>query len=140
MVGANKAEATPPGRPPGDGRCVSVADCGTEAGVDDYGAACSAVEGWRVTKADGSRGRIDTMLGNLILDYKYSDLETKRPAALRRALREVVSQLDGYRGSADTPEDAALAVHFGFRPSSDTIRRYVEDYLSERGISVIWGV
>ena len=92
-----------------------------------------------VTKADGSRGRIDTTLGSLILDYKYSDLETKRPAALRRTLREVVSQLEGYGGSPDTPEDSALAVHFGFRPSTEAITRYVEDYLGERGISVFWG-
>ena len=93
-----------------------------------------------VTEAEGKRGRIDLLLPDSILDYKFSDLETKRPAALRRALREVVSQLERYRGSPDTPEDAALAVHFGFRPSSESIRQYVEDYLSERGISVTWGV
>jgi hypothetical protein len=92
-----------------------------------------------VTKADGSRGRIDTLLGNLILEYKFSDLDAKRPAALRRALREVVSQLEGYRGSPDTPEAADLAVHFGSRPSDEAVRQYVEDYLGRRGISVLWG-
>jgi len=92
-----------------------------------------------VTEAEGKRGRIDLLLPDSILDYKFSDLETKRPAALRRALREVVSQLERYRGSPDTPQGAALAVHFGFRPSSDAIRQYVEDYLSQHSISVMWG-
>jgi hypothetical protein len=123
-----------------DGWCVGVADTGTEVGAGDDRGVYAAEEVGRLAKADGKRGRIDTLLGNLILDYKYSDLDAKRPAALRRALREVVSQLEGYRGSPDTPGDAALVVHFGFRPASDAMRRYVEEYLSERGISVIWGL
>lgn len=92
-----------------------------------------------VTKPDGSRGRIDTSLGTMILDYKFSDLDSKGGAALRAELRNVVSQLEGYRRSRDTPESPALAVYFGFRPSSTGLMQSVEGYLGKHNISVIWG-
>jgi len=118
---------------------VADVDSGSEVGVGFGGAAGFVVDVRWLTMVDGSSRRIDTVLGKSIVDHKFYAIDTRLRAALRRALLELVSQLEGYRGSPDTPQDAALAVHFGLRPSSDAIRQFVEDYLSERGISVFWG-
>lgn len=95
----------------------------------------------QVTKPDGSIGvgRIDTLLGRMIVDYKTHDLDHPSEAALMRELEKIAAQLHGYRASPDVPSDTSLSVLFEFPPSDPARRSLVESFFAKHAIDLIWG-
>jgi hypothetical protein len=95
----------------------------------------------RVEKSTGAvgRGRIDSLLGKTIIDYKTHNLNRfESESELRRELDKIATQPEEYRDSPDTPNDAAPVVLFEFPPSNPGRRQFIETFLEQRGIQVLW--
>jgi len=88
---------------------------------------------------DVGRGRIDSLLGKIIIDYKAHNLDRfETESELRRELEKIATQLEKYRHSPDTPDNATLVVLFEFPPSYPERHQFIETFFKQRGIQVLW--
>ena len=96
----------------------------------------------RVTLPDGTQkeGRIDSLLGSTVIDYKTHNLEQlNKDGRLQHTLDEIRSQVQAYCASPDTPPGATAVVLFEFSPADSACRQFVEEYLATYDIQVLWG-
>jgi hypothetical protein len=112
-----------------------------EAVEDAYGDEAQSEVRVTVTRPDGTekRGRIDSLVGSTVIDYKTSKLDRlNENGGLTRALGKIKTQVASYCDSPDTPAGSAAAVVFQFRPADPACQQFVEDYLRDAGIQVLW--
>jgi predicted nucleic acid-binding Zn-ribbon protein len=95
----------------------------------------------RVRKSDGSvgAGRIDSLVGETIVDYKTHDLDKLYArGGLESELNKIAAQIQAYSESPDAPPGASTIVIFEFPPTDPECRRQIEDYFRDHLITVLW--
>jgi hypothetical protein len=96
-----------------------------------------------VTNRDGTIGNgyvdIYDPQANLIVELKTDDLDRGSRADLVRYAHSVAEQVDKYRWSEDIPGRPEAVVAFQSRPDDPGRETFVENFLTGRGIHVIWG-
>jgi len=96
----------------------------------------------RVRLPDGTEkeGRIDSLVGTTVVDYKTHDLsKLNEDGRLERTLDAICTQVQGYCASPDLAPGASAIIVFESPPRDPACRSFIEERLRSRGIGVVWG-